>query len=698
MENPVNPLPPELPPRPAGEAAPAADAQPEAQTGAQPEAGQSEIERPAPSSAAADAPSAAEPAEPAAEDAPPVEAEAVEVEAGPTPAAEQDAGLNTEEFDPEGSSAEKEKEKEKSAAMPGPAADKAMPGPAIPGAALPGGDDEDDEDFEIPDEVEYGDIVRGEADDAAAPAETSAPGVLAGVVAGLRADGAFVDIGRKSEAFLPIAQGGGEEAPLRIGDRVEVTVSGTSAEGYLLLQSLKAQRPKGWAQLEAAFASGGNVVGKVSEAVRGGLVVDVGARAFLPGSRSGEPTEEGLQALVGSEIHARIVHLDEEDRNVVLDRRVVLEEERESRRLETVAGLKRGDTVSGVVRNMRNFGAFVDLGGVDALLHVSDMSWRRVNDPSDILHRGQQIEVKVLAVEDGGRRISVGLKQLQPDPWTLLAEKIRPGDRIRGAVTRLKDFGAFVEVEPGIDGLVHVSEMSWNRRVRHPSEVVAVGDMVEVAVLDVRIAEKRIALGLKQALGDPWERLEKEYPVGAATTGTVRKITQFGAFVEIFEGMDGLLHISDIAADRRLKSPGEVLREGREVRVKVLEIDREKRRLKLGMKQLEPTEQESFMSEARVGDTVTGRIAEIRGNEVVVEVGDGVRGICLLQAKAGPRQGRRAGASADLSSMTSMLEAAWKGGDGERKDVAKPPAAGSVHTFTVTGLDAERGLIELAFA
>lgn len=653
MENLVNPLPPELPPRPAGEdVPPPADEQ----RGAQPE-----VEPPAPPAAPEEEPPAAESAETAegstAADSPPAAAE---------PAAD--------------------------AAPPAPA----LPGTAIPGAALPGGDEDDEEDFEIPDEVEYGDIVRA-GTSAPAREEASAPGVLSGVVAGLRADGVFVDIGRKSEAFLPIAQGDEDAAPLQVGDRIEVTVSGTSADGYLLLQSLKLQRPKGWAQLEAAFASGGNVVGKVSEAVRGGLVVDVGVRAFLPGSRSGERTDEGLQALVGQEIHARIVQLDEEDRNVVLDRRVVLEEERESRRLETLAGLKPGDIVSGVVRNMRNFGAFIDLGGVDGLLHVSDMAWRRVNDPADILREGQQIEVKVLAVEEDGKRISVGLKQLQPDPWTLIAEKLRPGDRIRGAVTRLKEFGAFVEVEPGIDGLVHISEMSWNRRVRYPSEVVAVGDVVEVAVLDVKVAEKRIALGLKQALGDPWERIEKECPVGAATTGTVRKITQFGAFVEIFEGIEGLLHISDITSEKRLTNPGEVLREGREVRVKVLEIDREKRRLKLGMKQLEPTEQESFMSEVRVGDRITGRIAEIRRHEAVVEVGEGVTGICPLDAKAGSQQGRSGGAGADLSSMTSMLEAAWKGGGGERKNIAKPlMTAGSVHTFTVTRLNAERGLIELA--
>lgn len=341
------------------------------------------------------------------------------------------------------------RDSEPSGVNPGPA----LPGRAMPGAALPGGDDEDDEDFEIPDEMAYGAIVRS-VEAAPVREKSAAPGVLSGTVVGLRADGVFVDIGRKSEAFLPLTPGDEEQEPLKVGDKLEVTISGSSSEGYALLQNLKAQRPKGWTQLEAAFASGGNVVGKVSEVVRGGLAVDVGVRAFLPGSRSGERTDEALQALLGKDIQARIVQLDEDDRNVVLDRRVVLEEERMHRRLETLAGLKLGDTVSGVVRNIQTFGVFVDLGGVDGLLHVSDMAWRRINNPADILSEGQQLDVKILRIEGDGKRISVGLKQLQPDPWTLIADKIQPGDRIRGEVIRLKDFGAFVEVEPGVDGLV----------------------------------------------------------------------------------------------------------------------------------------------------------------------------------------------------------------------------------------------------
>jgi small subunit ribosomal protein S1 len=570
----------------------------------------------------------------------------------------------------------------------------AMPGVALPGAALPGSDDDDD-DYEMPDDVVYDAIIHA-APSAPAQRESAAPGVITGTVVGLRDDGVFVDINRKSEAFMEIKHGDDDAEPLKLGDKLEVTISGTSPQGYLLLQNLKAQRPKGWAQLEVAFASGGNIVGKVTEMIKGGLAVEVGVRAFLPGSRSGERTDEGLQALVGKEIQARIVQLDEEDRNVVLDRRVILDEERASQRIKTLAGMGPGDTVHGIVRNLRKFGAFVDLGGVDGLLHVSDMAWHRVNDPADILSEGQELEVKILKIEDDGKRISVGLKQLQPDPWTLIADKLHPGDRITGAVTRLKEFGAFVEVEPGIDGLVHVSEMSWNKRVRHPSEILNVGDIVEVSVLDVKIAEKRISLGLKQALGDPWERLEGDFPVGTAVNGTVRKIASFGAFVEIFAGMDGLLHISDITSEKRLNSPSEMLREGQEVRVKVLEIDRAQRRLKLGMKQLEPTEIDSFMSEVVVGDKVTGRVVKVRDSVAVIGIGEGVTALCQLKPDEGSAETATSGPAVDLSSMTSMLEAAWKGGGASAATASEAMAVGSIHTFTITKLDTEKGAIELA--
>lgn len=571
--------------------------------------------------------------------------------------------------------------------------------PAMPGEALGDGDDFDDDDFEIPEEVDYQEIVRtGSRGPRKSAGRRSKP--IEGLIVGKRHDGVFVDIGQKSEAFLPIDPATEPDEPLEVGHSIEVVISGRSREGYPLLSSLSAQRPRGWLQLETAYNSGGTVLGKVIGTIKGGLSVDVGVRAFMPASRSGERTEEGLQALVGQEVKARIVQFDEADRNVVLDRRSVLEEERAKLREEALAKFNVGDRVNGIVRTLRKFGAFVDLGGIDGLLHVSDIAWQRVNDPSDMLRLGQELEVQILKVDRKAKRIGVGLKQLQPEPWSLVNEQIKADDRIKGKVVRIKDYGAFVEVIPGIEGLVHISDMSYARRVRHPSEIVKVGDVVEVMVLNVRAHERRIALGLKQALGDPWLRVGKEHPVNSAVIGTVRKITSFGAFVEIMEGVDALLHISDITSERRLNSPAEVLREGQRVRVKILEIDAARRRLKVGMKQLEPTELDLFLSQVDVGETVTGRVVKTQGGYAVVEIGNGVRGVC--STKESSNTGRKnvpLGQTSDLSSLKSMLESAWRGGPDSPSTAKQVPLTpGSVHSFKIKKLDAENGSIELSRA
>lgn len=571
--------------------------------------------------------------------------------------------------------------------------------PAIPGEAIGDALDEDD-DFEIPEEVGYESIVRTESK-RAHPAHDQTSNLLKGMIVGKRGDGVFVDIGQKSEAFLPLDPQADLDEPLEVGRTIEVVIVGQSRDGYPLLNSLKTQRPKGWAQLEAAYNSGGSILGKVTGTIKGGLSVDVGVRAFMPASRSGERTEEGLQGLVGQQVRARIVQFDEADRNVVLDRRAILEEEREKKREEVLSSLSRGDRVHGIVRTLRNFGAFVDLGGIDGLLHVSDIAWQRVNDPSDVLRVGQELEVEILKVDPRTKRIGVGLKQLQPEPWSMVGEQFKPNDRVRGKVARIKEYGAFVEVLPGIEGLVHISDMSYGRRVRHPSEIVKTGDVVEVMVLDVKPQQKRIALGLKQAMGDPWERIEKEHPVGTAVTGTVRKITTFGAFVEIVDGIDALLHISDITAEKRLKSPAEVLREGQEVRVKVLEIDPGRRRLKVGIKQLEPTELETFFSQAEIGETVTGRVVKTQGADAIVEIGTGIQGVCSVKKKSrsNSRKATQLGQTSDLSSLKTMLESAWRGDpDTERAAEDDPLTPGSVHSFRITKLDARNGVIELARA
>jgi small subunit ribosomal protein S1 len=564
--------------------------------------------------------------------------------------------------------------------------------PAMPAMPAAGADDDDD-DIVIPDEDEIERLT--EKQDHGAPAEEAETptGVLEGFIVTVRDDGAFVDVGEKSEAFLPFPNVRGAKKPeWKSGDKIEVTVTGRSPEGYLLLTGVEAQRPTDWTHLETAYAAGASVVGKVSETVKGGLAVDVGVRAFLPASRSGERDQEALEALVGHEIRAKIVQLDVADRNVVLDRRVLIEEDRQRQRQQAVAGLSEGAVLRGVVRSIREFGAFIDLGGVDALLHISDLSWGRVKDVGSVLKEGEEIDVKVLRVDEDGRRIAVGRKQLEQDPWTTVGNELQVGQRVRGRVTRLKDFGAFVEVLPGAEGLIHVSEMSWAKRVRHPSDILKVGDEVEAVVLDLNLSQKRIALGLKQALGDPWDRVETDLAPGTVVEGVIRKTTNFGAFVEVLDGIEGLLHVSDITSERRLNHPNEAVRVGDTVRVKVIEVDRGKRRLKLGMRQLEPTEQDRYLDSVHEGDTVSGRILKVKGDTAEVELGEGVKGVCALGGAAAASGATSAGASGDVSSMGAMLEAAWKGGASGGGEALE---TGQLRSFKVKSVDRSSGSIEL---
>jgi len=542
-------------------------------------------------------------------------------------------------------------------------------------------------------------------------------GVLEGRIVNVRSDGYFVDIGRKSEAFLPrdTSRRGDqaqqqaqqdEQEELTPGDKIEVSVTGRSPDGYLTLSRVIAERPADWAGFERAFQEGTPVAGRVTGAIKGGLSVDVGARAFLPASRSGTRDAEELQALVGEEIRCRIIQLDIDDQNIVVDRRVLLEEEKQRQREETLARLEPGKVVKGAVRKVMDFGAFVDLGAIDGLLHVSDMAWSKVKDPKSVVSEGDELEVKILKVAEGGKRISLGLKQLTPDPWTAIGEKLQMGDRVKGTVTRLTDFGAFVEIEPGVEGLVHISEMSWARRVRHPKDLVKAGDAVDAVVLEIKPEERRIGLGIKQALGDPWERAAERFPVGAKVEGRVSKLAKFGAFVEVDEGVEGLLHISDITSERRLNHPSEVLKQDQTVQAVVLSVDTEKRRLKLGMKQLEPDDQDRFIEQLQTGDTVTGRVVRISGGEATVELGEGVKGLCVLDAES-PSEAPAAEPEprdkpADVSSLGDMLQAAWKGGAGESGERAAPVRKpeklqpGEVRSFKVTELDPKSKAIRLA--
>lgn len=520
---------------------------------------------------------------------------------------------------------------------------------------------------------------------------------LQATVIAVNAESVFFDIGYKSEGILPLSALQGEI--LKPGDKCMVTVKGRDLDGYYELSLFKVERPMDWTALEKAFAEKASVLGTVTGVIKGGFSVDVGVRAFMPASRSGVRDAAEMEKLVGQEIRCRIIKLDVTDEDVVVDRRAVAEEEERSAKDRLFGQLKEGVTVSGTVRSLTDYGAFVDLGGVDALLHVSDISWGRVNKPADALSVGQEVEVRVLKVasDSDKKRISVGLKQLQPHPWDAVAGKFKAGDRVRGTVTRLVEFGAFVELEPGIEGLIHISEMSWSKgKIRKASDVVKQGETVEVVILQVNAAEHRLSLGLKQALGDPWAEVAEHFHVGSAVEGPITNLTKFGAFVQLAEGIEGMIHVSDISAEKRINQPQDVLRVGQVVKAQVLAIDLEKRQMRLGMKQLVPTGLDEYIAEHNEGDVVTGRLMDDSGGQARVELGDGIHATCKSKATA-PKAEPPKELKADLSSLSSMLQAKWKTGSGGPPK-AEPVRAGQVRSFRIVNLDRAAKKIELEFA
>ena len=524
-----------------------------------------------------------------------------------------------------------------------------------------------------------------------------------GTVIAVKGDSVFVDLGMKIEGILPVSE---FRDPVQPGDKLRVGIMGRNEEGYYRLSKLKVQRPKDWAGLEKAFQEKRSIAGVVSAVIKGGVSVDVGVRAFMPASRSGAKDAAEMEKLVGQEITCKIIKLDVADEDVVVDRRAVLEEEEARTREQLLADLKEGTVVAGTVRSLMDFGAFVDIGGVDGLLHVTDMSWARINKPADLLKTGDRIEVQILKIEQQGtgkrgRRISLGMKQLQADPWTAVVDKYKAGERVRGSVTRVTDFGAFVELEPGIEGLIHLSELSWSRKVRKPADVVKPGDAVEVVVLGVNGAERRISLGLKQALGDPWEQAEKRFPVGSIVEGPVTSLTKFGAFVQLDEALEGMIHIGDISAEKRINHPQEVLKPGQAVRAAVLEIDRSKRRIRLGLKQLQPTSIDEYIAEHKEGDLVSGRVADVSRGRVVVELGEGIQAHCHISPAESSDPGAAAEpARADLSALSTMLAAKWKHGQAAGSSSARrePARSGQVRSFRILKLDPAQKKIELELA
>jgi small subunit ribosomal protein S1 len=418
--------------------------------------------------------------------------------------------------------------------------------------------------------------------------------------------------------------------------------------------------------------------------------VDVGTRAFMPASRSGVRDAAEMEKLVGQEIRCRIIKLDVDDEDVVVDRRSVMEEEARQVRQNTLASLEEGAVVRGTVRSLADYGAFIDIGGVDGLLHVGDISWSRVSDPSAELTAGDVLDLKILKVDKQAGKISLGLKQMSPDPLEQALSTLNPGDRVTGEVTRLTDFGAFVEILPGVEGLIHVSEMSWTKRIQRPSDVLKKGERVEAVVLKVDRAASRLSLGLKQVLGNPWDTIKDRYPAGKIIEGKVTRLVKFGAFVEVEEGIEGLVHVSEFTSEKRIEHPSEVVKVGQVVRAMVLSADPETKRLKLGLKQLEPTAADHFAQQAQVGDRVSGRVLEVRGNKVIVELGEGVEGVCLVEeaATGGPAAG-------PSGSLAEQLAAAWKGGIKPAGPGPDPYRVGQVRSFTIKALDPAARKIDL---
>ncbi len=529
---------------------------------------------------------------------------------------------------------------------------------------------------------------------------------LEGTVIAVTADSVLLDIGFKTEGILPFTALAPGEV-VRPGNKLAVTIKGRDPEGYYQLTRGKVQRPTDWPALEQAFAEKATILGTVTGVVKGGLTVDVGVRAFLPASRSGTRDAVEMEKLVGQEIRCRITKLDVTDEDVVVDRRAIAEEEQQAIKDRRFSEIKEGDAVNGTVRSLTDYGAFVDIGGVDALLHVSDIAWSRVSKPEDVLSVGQQLEARILKIvaDPGKRRISIGLKQLQPHPWDAAAEKYRNGERVRGTVTRVVEFGAFVELEPGIEGLIHLSEMSWAKKVKKPSDLVKPGDAVEAVILGVNAEERRMSLGLKQALGDPWADAAKRFPAGTVVDGPVTSITKFGAFVQLAEGVEGMIHVSEISADKRINHPQDVLRLGQSVQAQVLAIDSEKRQMRLSIKQLVPTGLDEYLAEHKAGDLVSGRVVDNSDEEARVELGEGVYASCRISAAkgAGERSGTESASQRserpDLTSLGSMLQARWKGGSsGNVTTKIADVHAGQVRSFRITKLDPATKKIEVELA
>ena len=455
--------------------------------------------------------------------------------------------------------------------------------------------------------------------------------VLEGRVLKVTSQEVIVDFGYKSEGLVPIEQFRAPDGTVQVqaGDVIDVMIDhGQEVEGYTLLSHERAARIRVWDNLEKAYEQQLIISGRVLGRVKGGLSVDVGIKSFMPGSQLDPRPVRNLDAFIGQDIPVKIIKLNRRRGNVVVSRKLAVEQEANERKNVTLEHLEEGAVVTGVVKNLTEYGAFIDLGGIDGLLHVTDMSYGRVAHPAELLHPGDDVTVKILKFDRAKERVSLGIKQLAPDPWEGVAQRYPVNARVVGRVVNVTDYGAFVELEPGVEGLIHVTEMTWSRRMKHPAKVVSPGDQVEAVVLDVHPKDRRISLGLKQLEANPWTTIADRYSVGSVVEGRVRNMTDFGAFVEIEEGIDGLVHVSDLSWTKRVKHPSEVLKKGQIVQAVILAIDAKAHRLSLGIKQLQPDAWERFFQTHNVNDMVHGRVVRLAGFGAFVELAESVEGLC----------------------------------------------------------------------
>ncbi|MGB6683756.1 MAG: 30S ribosomal protein S1 [Candidatus Acidiferrum sp.] len=440
--------------------------------------------------------------------------------------------------------------------------------------------------------------------------------------------GVVVDLGGKTEGLIPAAEFSETDIPRpEPNATIEVQRTGEHKDGFTILSYQKVLRRRTWEKIEAAYKVKETITGKVVDRIKGGLVVDIGVRAFLPGSQFDLRPTQNLDDLTGTEVQVRVTKLNRRRGNVVVSRRAILEEELHAKRAQLMETLTEGQIVHGHVKNVTEYGAFVDLGGIDGLLHLTDLSWGRVKHPSDVVKPEQELDVIILKFDKEKQRVSLGLKQLSPDPWVNASEKYPAGGKVRGKIVGVVDYGVFVELEQGIEGLVHVTELSWSKKVQHPSKLFKVGEEVDVIVLDIKPSDRRVSLGIKQALPDPWLLIADKYPVGTIVTGKVRNIAEFGAFVEIEEGFDGLVHVGDVSWTERIKNPHEVFKKGEPVTAKVLKIDPDNRRVSLGIKQVNDIWGEWF-KQHKVGQIVKGKVSRIATFGAFVELGDNIEALC----------------------------------------------------------------------